>query len=115
MAFTENCHSPLRMIFQSCRGRISHLPVGRYIRTVLYRRISLPLRHYGSVKLEGVDTAERARMFTNIEAYFPVKHAEGAGPRTQLDFHRFPYKEAHHGQLGEVTDVDTLPSTLCSW
>ena len=32
------------------------------------------------VKLEGVDTAERARMFTNIEVYFPVKHAEGAGP-----------------------------------
>ena len=30
------------------------------------------------VKLEGVDTAERARMFTNIEVYFPVKHAEEA-------------------------------------
>ena len=28
------------------------------------------------VKLEGVDTAERARMFTNVEVYFPVKHAE---------------------------------------
>ena len=25
------------------------------------------------VKLEGVDSAERARMFTNIEVYFPVK------------------------------------------
>ena len=24
------------------------------------------------VKLEGVDTAERARMFTNVEVYFPV-------------------------------------------
>ena len=33
------------------------------------------------VKLEGVDTAERARMFTNIEVYFPVKtNAEEAGP-----------------------------------
>lgn len=32
------------------------------------------------VKLEGVDTAERARMFTNIEVYFTVKHAEGARP-----------------------------------
>ena len=30
------------------------------------------------VKLEGIDTAERARMFTNIEVYFPVKHAEEA-------------------------------------
>ena len=25
------------------------------------------------VKLEGVDTAERARAFTNVEVYFPVK------------------------------------------
>ena len=32
------------------------------------------------VKLEGVDTAERARMFTNVEVYFPAKHAEDAGP-----------------------------------
>ena len=31
------------------------------------------------VKLEGVDTAERARMFTNVEVYFPMKHAEEAG------------------------------------
>ena len=31
------------------------------------------------VKLEGVDTAERARMFTNVEVYFPGKHAEEAG------------------------------------
>ena len=27
------------------------------------------------VKLEGIETAERARMFTNVEVYFPVKHA----------------------------------------
>ena len=32
------------------------------------------------VKLEGVDTAERARMFTNVEVYFPAKHVEDAGP-----------------------------------
>ena len=28
------------------------------------------------VKLEGVDTAEKARMFTNVEVYFPVKFVE---------------------------------------
>ena len=43
------------------------------------------------VKLEGVDTAERARMFTNIEVYFLG----------------FRMEEVHHGTLGEVTDVDT--------
>ena len=43
------------------------------------------------VKLEGIETAERARMFTNVEVYFPVKHAE----------------EAEDGELGEVVEVDT--------
>ena len=52
------------------------------------------------VKLEGVDTAERARMFTNIEVYFPVKHAEGAGPG-ELSWDFFV------GFRMEVTDVDT--------
>lgn len=28
------------------------------------------------VKLEGVDTAEKARMFTNVEVYFPKKYVE---------------------------------------
>ena len=61
------------------------------------------------VKLEGVDTAERARMFTNIEVYFPVNHAEEARPgELSWDFFvGFRMKEVHHGILGEVTDVDT--------
>ena len=28
------------------------------------------------VKLEGVDTSEKARMFTNVEVYFPKKYAD---------------------------------------
>ncbi|MCD8181729.1 MAG: ribosome maturation factor RimM [Bacteroides sp.] len=61
------------------------------------------------VKLEGVDTAERARMFTNIEVYFPAKHAEGAEPDgLSWDyFVGFRMEEVHHGKLGEVTEVDT--------
>lgn len=61
------------------------------------------------VKLEGVDTAERARMFTNIEVYFPAKHAEAAEPE-ELSwnfFVGFRIEEVHRGELGEVTDVDT--------
>ena len=48
-------------------------------------------------------------MFTNIEVYFPVKHAEEAGPgELSWDFFvGFRMEEAHHGKLGEVTDVDT--------
>ena len=52
------------------------------------------------VKLEGVDTAERARMFTNVEVYFPAKHAEmvvGISvkfcPRTEL---------LHPGNLSQI-------------
>ena len=61
------------------------------------------------VKLEGVDTAERARMFTNVEVYFPVKHAEEAGPgELSWDFFvGFRVEDVRHGALGKVTDVDT--------
>ena len=61
------------------------------------------------VKLEGVDTAERARMFTNVEVYFPVKHAEeaGEGELSWEFFVGFRMEDVHHGMLGEVVDVDT--------
>lgn len=61
------------------------------------------------VKLEGVDTAERARMFTNIEVYFPTKHVDDAEPGELCwDFFvGFSMEDVNHGQLGEVTDVDT--------
>ncbi len=60
------------------------------------------------VKLEGVDTAERARMFTNIEVYFPAKHAEDAETdELSWDFFvGFRMEEIHHGKLGEVIEVD---------
>ena len=61
------------------------------------------------VKLEGIDTAERARMFTNIEVYFPVKYAEEAedGELSWNFFIGFRMEDIHHGPLGEVVDVDT--------
>lgn len=61
------------------------------------------------VKLEGVDTAERARMFTNVEVYFPAKHVEDAEPGelTWDFFVGFRVEEVNHGALGEVTEVDT--------
>lgn len=61
------------------------------------------------VKLEGIDTAERARMFTNVEVYFPVKYAEeaGGGELSWNFFTGFLMEEIHYGMLGEITDVDT--------
>ena len=61
------------------------------------------------VKLEGIDTAERARMFTNVEVYFPVKHAEEAedGELSWNFFVRFRMEDVRHGELGEVVEVDT--------
>lgn len=61
------------------------------------------------VKLEGVDTAERARLFTNVEVYFPTTHADDAGPGelTWDFFVGFRVEEVKHGDLGEVTEVDT--------
>ena len=110
MVFMENCHSPLRMTFSTAwKLNISFACWTGY----LYRSLLEEYR-FGSdttalVKLEGVDTAERARMFTNIEVYFPVKHAEEAGPgELSWDFFvGFRMEEIHYGKLGEVTDVDT--------
>ena len=61
------------------------------------------------VKLEGIDTAERARMFTNVEDYFPVKHAEEAedGELSWNFFVGFRMEDVRHGELGEVVEVDT--------
>lgn len=61
------------------------------------------------VKLEGVDTAERARMFTNVDVYFPIKHVDEAelGELSWDFFVGFRMEDVTHGNLGEVTDVDT--------
>ena len=61
------------------------------------------------VKLEGIDTAERARMFTNVAVYFPVKHAEEAedGELSWNFFVGFRMEDVRHGELGEVVEVDT--------
>ena len=61
------------------------------------------------MKLEGIDTAERARMFTNVDVYFPVKHAEEAedGELSWNFFVGFRMEDVRHGELGEVVEVDT--------
>ncbi|EJX06257.1 16S rRNA-processing protein RimM [gut metagenome] len=61
------------------------------------------------VKLEGIDTAERARMFTNVEVYFPVKHTEEVeeGGLSWSFFVGFLMEDTRYGVLGEVVDVDT--------
>lgn len=62
------------------------------------------------VKLEGVHTAERARMFTNIEVYFPVKYVGEEATASELSWDFFVgycMEDVHHGSLGEVIEVDT--------
>ncbi len=67
------------------------------------------------MKLEGVDTQEQARRFTNTPVFFPVKHAGEAEPgELSWDFFTgFRVEDTVHGHLGEVADVDTsTPNTL---
>ena len=68
------------------------------------------------MKLEGVDTQEQARRFTNTPVYFPVKHAQEAPPPdepTWTYFTGFRMEDTVHGHLGEVTDVDdSTPNVL---
>lgn len=68
------------------------------------------------VKLEGVDTAEKARMFTNVDVYFPVKYAgeaEEADHYSWNYFVGFKVKDVRHGDLGTIVSVDdSTPNTL---
>lgn len=60
------------------------------------------------IKLEGVDSAERARMFTNVEVYFPMKYAgESASNQLTWDFFNgFTMRDVHVGELGKIVDID---------
>lgn len=61
------------------------------------------------MKLEGVDSAEQARRFTNVEVYFPIAHTNDVDPEElSWDFFvGFRVEEVNHGHLGEVEEVDT--------
>lgn len=61
------------------------------------------------IKLEKIDTAEQARMFTNVEVFFPSKYATevDSGELTWDYFIGFHMIEVNHGELGEIIEVDT--------
>lgn len=61
------------------------------------------------IKLDGIQTAEQARRFTNIEVFFPIDQAEEVedGVMSWSYFVGFTIEETTHGTLGQVIDVDT--------
>lgn len=59
------------------------------------------------VKFEDVDSAEKARMFTNVEVYFPVKFADEQDEISSWGyFIGFGVDDVNHGCLGRIVDVD---------
>lgn len=59
------------------------------------------------IKFEGIDTAERARMFSNVEVYFPKRYVEEEeGVSSWNFFVGFRVTDVRHGDLGEITHVD---------
>ena len=61
------------------------------------------------LKFEDVDTVEKARMFTNVEVFFPVKYMEDDEDETIPTwnyFVGFEVDDINHGLLGEITHVD---------
>jgi 16S rRNA processing protein RimM len=64
------------------------------------------------IKLEGIDSAERARTLTNVEVYYPVKYAINAeepdDESSSIDvFVGFEVEDAASGALGKIIHVDT--------
>ena len=66
------------------------------------------------IKLAGIDSSEKARMFTNVDVYFPTKYAEDAQPGDLAwDFFvGFKVKDVHHGEIGAITEVDESTSNV---
>ncbi|NCC09888.1 MAG: 16S rRNA processing protein RimM [Bacteroidia bacterium] len=61
------------------------------------------------IKLEGIETTERARLFTNTEVYFPVKYAQEV-PQKQLSwsfFIDFEVEDTEGCVIGKITEIDT--------
>lgn len=61
------------------------------------------------VKFEDIDTAEKARRFTNIDVYFPVKYANEKSEDSSLSWDYFvglQVKDIHYGDLGVIEEVD---------
>ncbi len=60
------------------------------------------------VKFEGIDTAEQARRFTNVEVYFPLHlAAEATDDRLSWAyFVGFEVEDVNHGDLGSIVNVD---------
>ena len=59
------------------------------------------------MKFEGIDTAEKARMLTNVQVFFPKKYMEEQDEITSWNFFvGFKVDDVRHGDLGTVTDVD---------
>ncbi|KAA6330381.1 Ribosome maturation factor RimM [termite gut metagenome] len=63
------------------------------------------------IKLEGVDSAERARMFTHTEVYFPIKYKvedTKTDKESPLDvLIGFEIEDGVLGKLGQITAVDS--------
>jgi 16S rRNA processing protein RimM len=79
--------------------------------------------HAAIIKLEGVDSIERARMFINVAVYYPIKYAmkpepvlngeleeacssKGESALSVCAFIGFEVKDAISGVLGKISDVD---------
>jgi 16S rRNA processing protein RimM len=80
--------------------------------------------HVAIVKLEGIDSIERARTFINVAVYYPIKYAMEAVLNDELGkashlgsskvenslsvyaFIGFEMKDAISGILGKISDVD---------
>lgn len=64
--------------------------------------------------LEDIDTVEKARMFTNVDVYFPIKYIseENTEERSPNYFIGFTVCDIRQGVLGKIKDVDDSTSNL---
>ena len=66
------------------------------------------------VTLDGVETVEKARMFTNVDVFFPIKYiTESEEEELALPyFIGFVVHDESHGLLGVIKDIDDSTANI---
>lgn len=66
------------------------------------------------VSLDGVESVEKARMFTNVDVFFPIKYINEEH-QEEMSLHYFvgfTAQDVNHGVLGTIIDIDETTANV---
>ncbi|MEG1546379.1 MAG: ribosome maturation factor RimM [Bacteroides sp.] len=102
--FTDDVFDRVECDYIVCR--IDGIFVPFYVEDYRFRSDTTAL-----LKLEGIDTTDQTRAFTNVDVYFPKKYACRAEEEDEREltwnvFVGYTVTDTVHGLLGDIVEVD---------